>query len=116
MESVRQAIHFDLDTKALEIYYPKPSWNHAYEDIEIFFKKHGFIHEQGTGYRSKEPMIQPEALRVVSELIKQHSWLNKCVKICTVYDVPITYDISAMFDKEADIPKRVDIKTEPPCL
>lgn len=32
----RKQLTFDIDTKALEIYYPKVSWSHGYEDIRKF--------------------------------------------------------------------------------
>jgi virulence-associated protein VapD len=98
--TVRQGIHFDMDTKALKKYYPADNWRKAYDDVRRYFEKNGFIHEQGSGYHSEKPMLQPKALRVVKSMIKAHPWLNKCVRICTIADVPATFDISYMFDKD----------------
>jgi virulence-associated protein VapD len=103
---IRQGIHFDLDTKALETYYPKSSWRSAYEDIKLFLKIKGFEHEQGSGYHSMAPMSQAEAVRVLDQLLVAHPWLHKCVRVCTVADIPEMFDFSTMFDKDADIPER----------
>ncbi len=105
-EGVRQGIHFDMDTKALEIYYPKVSWRLAYDDVRTYLKKNGFEHEQGSGYRSAQPMTQAEAVSILDKMIDVFPWLHKCIRVCTVADVPITYDLSSMFDKSADIPTR----------
>jgi virulence-associated protein VapD len=96
---VRQGIHFDMDTKALKKYYPKPSWRNAYDDVCKFLEANGFEHEQGSGYHSKSEMLQPEALRIIAKMLKKYPWLNKCVKVCTIADVPTTYDISHLFNK-----------------
>ena len=32
--ATRKRISFDLDTKALQTYYPKANWRNAYEDIK----------------------------------------------------------------------------------
>ena len=106
MGDVRQGIHFDMDTKALEKYYPKESWRMAYDDVRGFLEQRGFEHEQGSGYHSVKPMTQAEAVDVLEEMINEYPWLNKCVRICTVADVPITFDFSNLFDKSADIPER----------
>jgi len=103
---VRQGVHFDMDTKALEKYYPKPSWRRAYDDVRKFMEENGFEHEQGSGYHSKEAMLQPEALDIVENMIDKYPWLNKCMGVCTIADVPVTYDISYLFNKDTDVPER----------
>ena len=35
----RKQLTFDIDTKTLEIYYPKANWRHGYDDIRIFKKR-----------------------------------------------------------------------------
>ena len=42
MAETRKQIAFDLDTKALETYYPSESWNNAYEVIKRHMLKNGF--------------------------------------------------------------------------
>jgi len=103
---VRQGIHFDMDTKALQIYYPKASWRMAYDDVKVFLKGRGFEHEQGSGYHSTLPMTQADAVIVLDDMRLALPWLNKCIRVCTVADVPVTFDFSGMFDKEADVPER----------
>ena len=117
MDDVRQGIHFDLDTKALAKYYPKASWQAAYDDVRGFLERNGFVHEQGSGYRSVEPMVQAEAVDVLYEMRVTYPWLHKCVKVCTIADVPVTFDFTNLFDKNADIPERTEqtkIVVEPP--
>ena len=111
-KKIRKGIFFDLDTDQLKEYYPKPSWNHAYDDVERFLKNHGFTHEQGSGYLSKEPMAEGDTLEVIHELRLKYPWLNKCVTVLSIADMPATHDATYMFDKEADVPRREDIKTE----
>lgn len=38
----RKQLTFDIDTKTLEIYYPKANWRHGYDDIRGFLKREGF--------------------------------------------------------------------------
>jgi virulence-associated protein VapD len=104
---IRKGIYFDLDTKALERYYPKAAWRSAYDDVRMFMEQNGFLHEQGSGYHSELPMTESDALLVISELKDRFAWINKCVGVCTIADVPETYDISHMFDKTADVRERV---------
>jgi virulence-associated protein VapD len=103
---IRQGIHFDMDTKALEKYYPKPSWRKSYDDVCKFLEENGFEHEQGSGYHSILPMKRATAVRIIRKMIKKHSWLNKCMNVCTIADVPVTYDITHLFNKNADVPGR----------
>jgi virulence-associated protein VapD len=99
---VRQGIHFDMNTKALKKHYPKDNWRRAYDDVRSFFESNGFEHEQGSGYHSKEEMTQPDALKIIDKMILTYPWLNQCVRICTIADVPVMFDISYMFEKEED--------------
>lgn len=49
----RKQISFDLDTNALKLYYPSPSYNNAYEVIKRHMLKNGFYWLQGSVYISK---------------------------------------------------------------
>lgn len=94
----KKGINFDLDTEALKKYYPKSDWHNAYYDIRSFFEKNGFEHIQGSGYHSVEPMSEAKAMTVIYKMTKEFSsWLNYCVNICTISDVPELYDISHVF-------------------
>lgn len=95
--SLRKGINFDLDTQALQKHYPKGDWHHAYDDIRNFFVKNGFEHIQGSGYHSKEAMSEAKAMAVIYKMIKAMTWLNGCVRVCTISDVPELYDISHVF-------------------
>jgi len=109
MDGVRQGIHFDMDTIALEKYYPKAAWRAAYDDVKGFLGKNGFEHEQGSGYHSVKPMTQADAVIVLGKMLDAYPWLHKCVKICTVADVPATFDVTNLFDKNTAIPERSDM-------
>ena len=76
----RKGINFDLNTQALKEYYPKGDWHNAYADVRDFFEANGFEHIQGSGY----------------------PWLNYCVNVCTISDVPELFDISHVFAREAE--------------
>ena len=109
-ENVRQGIHFDLDTKALEKYYTSDSWRNAYEVVRNFFKQNEIEHEQGSGYHSKNPMSRFDVINIIDAMIIQYPWLSKCVRVCTIADVPVAYDITHMFDNNVDIPTREELK------
>lgn len=97
----RKGINFDLDTEALQKYYPKGGWHNAYYDVRAYFEKNGFEHIQGSGYHSIEAMSEAKAMSVIYKMTKEFPWLNYCVSICTISDVPELYDISHVFMREA---------------
>lgn len=99
----RKGINFDLDTEALQEYYPKGDWHNAYADVRAYFEKNGFEHIQGSGYHSKEAMSEAKAMAmaVIYQMTKEFPWLNACVSVCTISDVPELYDISHVFEREA---------------
>lgn len=98
----RKGIHFDLDTKALRKYYPKGDWHKSYYDMRIYFGKNQFEHIQGSGYHSVNPMSEAEAMRVIYSMSKEFPWLNSCVNVCTISDVPEMYDIGYVFDRTSE--------------
>jgi virulence-associated protein VapD len=57
-------------------------------------------------------MTQADAVKILYNMCIAFPWINKCVKICTVADVPTTYDFSDIFDKDADVSARDLQKTE----
>lgn len=95
--SQKKGINFDLDTEALKRYYTKGDWHNAYNDVRRYLGNHGFEHIQGSGYHSLEPMSEVKAMAVIKKMTKNFPWVNKCVRICTIADVPETYDISHVF-------------------
>ena len=40
-------------------------------------------------------------MAVIYKMTKEFPWLNYCVNICTISDVPELYDISHVFESEA---------------
>lgn len=85
--SVRKMINFDLDQAKLKEFYPGTSPNHAYTKIGIFLKKNGFVHVQGSGYISKEPILEVEITSLINELVEKNIWLAKCFKAFSTSDV-----------------------------
>lgn len=99
--SLRKGINFDLDTAALQKHYPKKDWHNAYYDVRSNFEKNGFEHIQGSGYHSVKPMSEAKAMKVIYQMTKEFPWLNFCVSICTIADVPELFDISHVFRDKA---------------
>lgn len=40
-------------------------------------------------------------MAVIYQMTKEFPWLNYCVRVCTISDVPELYDISHVFEREA---------------
>jgi len=97
----KKGINFDLDTESLKHCYPKGDWHNAYFDIRGFFRENGFKHIQGSGYHSTESMSEAKAMAVIYQMTQKFPWLNSCVNICTISDVPELYDISYVFARAA---------------
>lgn len=59
----RKQLTFDIDTKTLEIYYPKANWRHGYDDIRGFLKREELnaskdphsAKKRSTGLKKKTP-------------------------------------------------------------
>ena len=45
-------------------------------------------------------MSEAKAMSVIYKMTKEFPWLNYCVSICTISDVPELYDISHVFVRE----------------
>lgn len=107
--SIKQ-ICFDLDTKALQKYYPKPSWENAYMNIEKFMRKHDFTRIQGSVYVSHVPKTSYDITFILNELKKQYPWLNQCMRDCRETNIAKSYNRSMMFDKTVNIPTREELE------
>ena len=59
MAETRKQIAFDLDTKALETYYPSESWNNAYEVIKRHMLKNhlGKLAVVPPSYMADQPFL-----------------------------------------------------------
>ena len=73
MADTRKQIAFDLDTKALKIYYPAKSWNNAYEVIRNHMTSNDFRWLQGSVYVSEKPMKPYLVTRILNELVEKKS-------------------------------------------
>ena len=87
-----KTIAFDLDTKALQEYYPKNDWHSAYNDIGVFLGKQGFIHSQGSIYDSTTPFSDESLGKLIEKMNGEFSWLAYCVKSIRGYDQPVMID------------------------
>lgn len=90
---VLKAINVDLDTKALQQYYPSSNWRKAYEDINKFFLSNGFEHRQGSGYISLIKTDDYSVLTLTRKLLNAMPWLSKCVKHFDVTDIGEQFDM-----------------------
>lgn len=106
----KKQVAFDLDTEALQKYYPKENWRQSYEDIKKIMKENDFSWQQGSVYVSKENKNIKEVFDAVDELCVEHPWINKCMRDCRVTSVGRQHDLTPQFDKEADVPVRENYK------
>lgn len=104
MAGTRKQIAFDLDTKALESYYPGESWNNAYEIIKRHMLKNGFSWLQGSVYVSTKTMTSMEVTNILDELVVKNPWLNLCMRDCREANISKEHSKNYIFDKNADIP------------
>lgn len=98
----RNGINFDLDTEKLKRYYTKGKWHNAYYKVRNYFEKNGFEHIQGSGYHSLKPMSEASTMAVIYQMTKKFPWIYYCVSVCTISDVPETFDIVHVFAREAE--------------
>lgn len=45
---------------------------------------------------------EAKAMAVIYQMIKEFPWLNYCVNVCTISDVPKLFDISHVFARKAE--------------
>ena len=102
---VRQ-IAFDLDTNALQQYYPSNNWRYAYEVIKNHMKNNGFHWIQGSVYVSNKPIPTSEVPRILNALITRNPWVNMCMRDCRETIVGKTHNHTNMFNKNANVPTR----------
>lgn len=92
--SLKKGIYFDLNIRALKIFYPKADWRHAYFDIRQFLEANNFEHIQGSGYHSQSSLSEVDAMKIIYFMYSELSWLSSCVSICIISDIPHIYDVS----------------------
>ena len=112
MEKSKKQISFDLDTNELKKYYPKGNWREAYQVIKNHMKKNGFEWQQGSVYVSKKGLSSVKTINIIKSLITQNPWLHKCMRDCKVSNIGKEYNQNHLFDKNAPIPKRQEMKMQ----
>lgn len=112
MANTRKQIAFDLDTKALKVYYPSESWNNAYDVIRRHMEKNGFHWLQGSVYVSDKAMSSYRVAKVLSELVAKNPWLNPCMRDCRETNTGKEHNKNHMFGKSAKVPAREEIKAQ----
>ena len=110
MAETRKQIAFDLDTKALEKYYPGQHWRGSYEIIKRHMLKNDFEWLQGSVYVSARPMSSAETTRILGSLVKRNPWLNLCMRDCREANIGREHSKNYIFDKDANIPASWDSK------
>lgn len=103
MAETRKQISFDLDTKALEIYYPNEHWRGSYEIIKRHMLINGFRWLQGSVYVSVKPMSSAETTRILGKLVKNNPWLNLCMRDCREANIGKEHSKNYIFDKGANV-------------
>lgn len=84
MKRQYRAVNFDLDTKAmLEVLGSRTK---GYALIKKSMKEFGFVHRQGSGYRSIRPLNRDEIVAFVKKIGISNPWLADCVKAFDVTD------------------------------
>ena len=70
-----KTIAFDLDTKALQEYYPKNDWHSAYNDIGSLLAKYDFMRMQCSVYDSTTPFSNIELGDLIQTMGSTLTWL-----------------------------------------
>ena len=86
-----KAINFDLSVHELEKYYP--DYRQAYHDINIFFKKQGFEHRQGSGYVSKKKLTQADIIDLLDVMNTELPWMSDCVTKIDATNIGAQHDL-----------------------
>lgn len=110
MTNTRKQITFDLDTKALEKYYPTKSWNNAYEVIKKHMMNNGFEWLQGSVYVSTKSVSSAKMTNILLALAEANPWLNLCMRDCRETNIGKEHSKNHIFDKDADVLMREEPK------
>ena len=88
-----KALYFDLFIAQLKLHYPKKNHLGAYRDIKKYFLKHGFTHEQWSGYHSKEKTTDLNIFDLVDDMTEKMPWFWQCVNHFEVTNIGRNYDL-----------------------
>ena len=83
---MRKAINFDIDTKKYEEYTGKKSPT-AYAELKKFLKRNGFEHRQGSGYISKESLIDNDITALIINMTVTFDWFRYSIKQIDVTNI-----------------------------
>ena len=112
MRSRRKQLVFDLDTKALETYYPSENWNYSYEIIRRHMVNNGFEWLQGSLYISQKAITSSQVTDIIDDLIYKNPWLNVCMRDCREADIGKEHSKNHLFDKSISIPTRAELRNK----
>lgn len=104
MTGTRKQIAFDLDTKALERYYPTDSWQNAYDIIKRHMIKNGFSWLQGSVYVSQEAISTTRVSSILDELVVKNPWLNFCMRDYRETNIGKEHSKNHIFDGNINFP------------
>jgi virulence-associated protein VapD len=85
---VRKFLSFDLDSDNLRhVLGGENGRKNAYKTIQVYMKKHGFTHRQGSAYITAEPMTDFAVAYFFREFVTFLPWFKTCVNKIDVTDV-----------------------------
>ena len=97
MKATRKQITFDLDTNiAKEILGSK--YNHIYDKIQRYLEKRGFVHIEGSVYKSKEPISSTKVKLILTKLKNELPYLDKCVRDIRQTSITSDYSLNKLFN------------------
>lgn len=108
--------HFDLETNKLIESFGEKSYRNAYGKLEKFFEENNIIHDQYSGYRTKEPIFPFEAMRIAFNLAREHSDIILCSKKFSYSIIAKNYEISDFLRIIASLQKRFEKEKDPAIL
>lgn len=91
-----KAVNFDLDTQSLRERFGEQSRPKAYRTIGRYLMDRGFVHRQGSGYRSTIKLSDFEITLIVSLMYKELAWLPVYVRTLDVTNIGQDYDMDSI--------------------
>ncbi len=91
-----KAINFDLDTQRLRERFGEDRRPEAYRAIGRYLADRGFVHRQGSGYRSTHRLSDFETALLVSLMYRDLAWLSACVRKLDVTNIGQDYDMDSI--------------------
>ena len=95
-----KVLYFDLHVQSLKQFYPKKNHLGAYGDIKRYLLKHGFTHEQWSGYHSEKKMTDLDIFDLVHEMAEEMIWFSQCINHFEVTNVGTNYNLVEILKPE----------------